>query len=97
MVTNLLLFTHIIYSVQSLLDDPNPDDFVNEEAAKLYKKDRNAYDKYVREYTSIYANYSKFLDDLKNMDIIQKINEEGKEFKFIEEKDKDENKLLLIF
>ncbi len=92
-----MLFTHIIYSVQSLLDDPNPDDFVNEEATKLYKKDRNAYDKYVREYTSIYANYSKFLDNLKNMDIIQKINEEGKKFKFIEEKDKDENKLLLIF
>ena len=79
----------IIYSVQSLLDDPNPDDFVNEEAAKLYKKDRNAYDKYVREYTSIYANYSKFLDDLKNMNIIQTINEEGKEFKFIEEKDEN--------
>ena len=33
-----LLFEKIIYSIQSILDDPNADEFVNEEAAKLYKE-----------------------------------------------------------
>ena len=33
-------FEKTILSVQSLLDDPNPDDFLNEEAAKLLKKDK---------------------------------------------------------
>ena len=62
-------FGTLIYSVQSLLDDPNPDDFMNENAAKLYKKDRNIYNKTVRYYTSQYANYSKFLEDVKNLNI----------------------------
>ena len=53
----------------SLLDDPNPDDFMNEIAAKLYKKDRNIYNETVRYYTSQFANYSKFLEDVKNFDI----------------------------
>jgi hypothetical protein len=40
---------------------------LNEEAAKLYKEDKKTYDKTVREYTSVFANYSKFLEDVKNL------------------------------
>ena len=65
----LLLIKKIIYSVQSLLDDPNPDYFLNETAAKLYKSDKNIYNETVRKFTSLYANYSKFLEDAKNMNI----------------------------
>ena len=50
-----------------MLNDPNPDDFLNEAAAKLYKEDKKTYDKTVREYTSVFANYSKFLEDVKNL------------------------------
>ena len=72
----LALFRSFIYSVQSLLDDPNPDNFLNGTAANLYKKDRRAYDETVREYTSLFSNYSKFLEDIKNMNIeINKIKE----------------------
>ena len=78
-------FDKIIFSIQSLLDDPNPDDFINENAAKLYKEDKNDYDKTVREYTSLYANYSKFLEDTKKLNIKIKINKK-KEFEYIEEK-----------
>ena len=72
-------FPKIIYSVQSLLDDPNPDDFMNEIAAKLYKKDRNIYNETVRYYTSQFANYSKFLENVKNFDInYENLNKEKK-------------------
>jgi ubiquitin-conjugating enzyme E2 D/E len=37
----LCYFSPIIYSIQSLLNVPNPDDFLNEAAAKLYKEDKN--------------------------------------------------------
>ena len=69
-------FNKIIYSVQSLLDDPNPDDFLNEKAAKLFKEDRNIYNKIVREYTSNFASYQKFLEEMKrlNLDIITNKN-----------------------
>ena len=76
-------FEKIIYSIQSLLDDPNPSDFLNETAANLYKKDRKIYDEIVREYTSQFANYSKFLEDIKNMNIAIK---EGEKFSLLEEK-----------
>jgi ubiquitin-protein ligase len=58
-------FEAIIYSIQSFLDTPNPDEFLNENAAKLYKEDKTRYNEFVREYTSIYSNYSKFLEDIK--------------------------------
>ena len=79
-------FDRIIYSIQSLLDDPNPDDFLNEKAAKLFKSDRKSYDETVRGYTFLFANHSKFLEDIKNNDIKININKENK-FKFLEEKD----------
>ena len=77
----LCCFEAIIYSIQSLLDDPNPDIFLNEIAANLYKKDKKIYDETVREYTSLFANYSKFLEDIKNMNIkINKIKK-GEKYK----------------
>jgi ubiquitin-protein ligase len=42
------------------LDNPNPDDFLNEEAAKLFKKNREEYNKNVINYTKQYANYDIF-------------------------------------
>ena len=63
----LILFEKIIYSIQSLLDDPNADDFVNEEAAKLYKENKEAYDNTVREWTLKYANFDTVQNDLKKL------------------------------
>ena len=77
-------FGKTIISIQSLLDDPNPHDFLNEKAAKLFIKDRNIYNETVRGYTSLFANYSKFLEDINNMNIQIKINE-GADFKCTEE------------
>ena len=72
------LFDKTIISVQSLLDDPNPDDFLNEEAAKLLKKDKKKYEITVKNYTSQYANYLIFENELQNLNIkiktIDKIN-----------------------
>ena len=75
-------FDKIIISVQSLLDDPNPNDCINEAAAKLYIEDINEYNETVREYTSLYANYSKFLEGIKKLNIKLQTNNE---FKYIEE------------
>ena len=77
-------FPNTIYSIQSLLDDPNPDDFLNEKAAILFKKDRRIYDETVRCYTFLFANYSQFLEDIKNMNITVRINK-GNSFIFSEE------------
>ena len=78
-------FSPIIYSIQSLLNDPNPDDFLNEAAAKLYKEDKKTYDKTVREYTSVFANYSKFLEDVKNLGLkIEKVKDD-EDLKYREE------------
>ena len=62
-------FGSIIYSIQSLLNEPNPDDFLNETAVKLYKEDKQKYDKTVREYTTQFANYSKFMEIVHIMDL----------------------------
>ena len=83
----LCFFSSIIYSIQSLLDDPNPNDFLNETDAKLYKEDRKNYDKTVKEYTSVFANYSKFLEDVKNLNLKIETVKEGEDFKYTKEKD----------
>ena len=84
--TPALMSLHsIIYYIQSLLDDPYPDDFLNEQAAKLCKENKEFYDKTVRAYTSLYANYSKYLEDIRNMNIKLKINKEGDKFILSEE------------
>ena len=80
----LIDFEKIIISVQSLLDDPNPDIFLNEMAAKLYKEDKSKYDETVREYTSLFANYSKYLETIKKMDIKINTLKEGEKFKYKE-------------
>ena len=82
----LLPIRVVIYSIQSLLADPNPDVFLNEQAAKLCKENKEIYNKTVSVNTSLYANYSKFLEDIRNMNIIIKINEEGKKFILSEKK-----------
>jgi len=40
----------ILYSIRSLLMDPNPSSPANREAAELYNKDRTAYENKVRDY-----------------------------------------------
>ena len=63
----LSYFSKITYSIQSLLDDPNPDIFVNEYAAKLYKENIDLYQKTVREWTSKYANFETVQKELKKL------------------------------
>jgi ubiquitin-conjugating enzyme E2 D/E len=65
----ILSFDKTIISVQSLLDDPNPDDFLNEEAAKLLKENKKKYEITVKNYTSQYANYLIFKNELQNLNI----------------------------
>ena len=48
----------IIISIQSLLNDPNTDNYTNKEAADLYRLNRKEYEKAVRLYISKFANYS---------------------------------------
>ena len=66
---SLYPFEKTIFSVQSLLDDPNPDDFLNEEAAKLLKENKKKYEITVKNYTSQYANYVIFKNELQNLNI----------------------------
>ena len=66
-----------------MLDDPNPYDFLNGRAAKLFKENRNIYNKIVREYTSTFASYSKFLDEIKKLNLEIITNKNGKKFKCI--------------
>lgn len=76
-------FGVIIYSVQSLLHDPCIDDFLDENAAKLYKEDKASYDETVREFTSIHANYSKFQENIKNMNLNIKTIKKGNKITII--------------
>ena len=62
--TPALVLEKCILSVQSLLDSPNPYDFLNEEAAKLYRENKIKYEKTVKEYTSKYANFITFENEL---------------------------------
>ena len=83
----LWIFRYIILSIQPLLDDPNPDEYLNAKAAKLCKEDKKAYDKIVREYASVFVNYSKFLEDLKNLNLRIETVKKGEKFKYREEED----------
>ena len=62
-----MIFNRIILSIQSLLDDPNVDEFVNAEAAKLYKENKKAYENTVREWTIKYANFDTVQNELKKL------------------------------
>ena len=48
----------ILVSICSLLDDPNLENALNLEVAKLYKNDRDEYNKKVKEYVAYYAKWS---------------------------------------
>ena len=72
-------FEKIIYLIHVLLCNPNFDNYINERAIFLYTKESNLYDKIVKEYTSIFSNYSKCLEDINNLNIeVRQI--EGPEF-----------------
>ena len=59
----------IILSIQSLLDDPNPDQYLNADAAKLFKEDIAKYENVVRLYTSQLATYDNLQKLLSNFDL----------------------------
>ena len=65
----LLVLNKIVYSVQSLLDDPNPYDFLNSDAAKLFIENKLKYEEMVREYTTNFANYLIFENDLAKLNL----------------------------
>lgn len=50
-----LTIQKVLLSISSLLTDPNPDDPLNTEIANLYKKDREEFNKKVRNYTLRHA------------------------------------------
>ena len=59
----------IILSIQSLLDDPNPYDYLNENAAKLFLEDIGKYENAVRLHTAKFASYDNLQKLLSNFDI----------------------------
>lgn len=50
-----LTISKVLLSICSMLTDPNPDDPLVPEAAKIYKSDRNRYNTLAKEWTSKYA------------------------------------------
>ncbi|KAK4747680.1 hypothetical protein SAY87_014266 [Trapa incisa] len=51
----VLTISHALLSICSLLTDPNPDDPLDPEIARLYKHDRRKYEETARSWTSMYA------------------------------------------
>ena len=51
-----LTISKVLLSISSLLTDPNPDDPLVPDIAKLYKTHRAKYEETAREYTSKYAS-----------------------------------------
>ena len=50
-----LSISKVLLSISSLLTDPNPDDPLVSEIAKLYKTDKNKYNKTAQDWTQSYA------------------------------------------
>jgi len=50
-----LTISKVLLSICSLMSDPNPDDPLVPEIARIYKTDRGAHDKNAREWTTKYA------------------------------------------
>lgn len=50
-----LTIAKVLLSISSLLTDPNPDDPLVPEIAKLYKEDKSAFEEKAREWTRKYA------------------------------------------
>ena len=59
----------IILSIQSLLDDLNPDYYLKKEAAKLFKENIEKYENVVRLYTSQFASYDNLQKLLSNFNM----------------------------
>ena len=57
--TGLLLFIAVLLSICSMLTDPNPDDPLVPEIAKMYKTDRARYNTLAKEWTSKYAMWCR--------------------------------------
>lgn len=51
-----LTVSKLLLSICSLLNDPNPDDPLESEAADLYRKNREQYNFIAKQYTANYAN-----------------------------------------
>ena len=51
-----LTISKLLLSICSLLEDPNPDDPLVPDIAKLYKSNKTEYLKRAKQFTSIYAN-----------------------------------------
>ena len=79
-------FDSIIYHIYLLLNIPNPDDFLNENAAILLKKNKIVYEETVRKHTSQFANYSKFQEDCQKLNLKIRYFKKGEE-EFIINKD----------
>ena len=59
--SQVLTISKILLSISSLLSDPNPDDPLVTEIAKLYRDDIESYNKKAREYTLLYAKPDEIL------------------------------------
>ncbi|XP_014399512.1 PREDICTED: ubiquitin-conjugating enzyme E2 D3-like [Myotis brandtii] len=55
MLGNHICFLAVLLSICSLLCDPNPDDPLVPEIARIYKTDRDKYNRISREWTQKYA------------------------------------------
>ena len=64
----------IIMTIQSMLDDPNIKEVLNEGAAKLYKENIKEYENIVRKYTSEYANFEIIQKELEKINCKMELN-----------------------
>ena len=69
-----LCLDKIILSVQSILDDPNVDGFVNAHAAKLFKENKKEYENTVRQYISEFANLNTIQNEIKKLNFDVELN-----------------------
>jgi ubiquitin-conjugating enzyme E2 D/E len=64
-----------LLSIVSLLSDPNADDFIAPEAAFLYRKSREEYDRKAREWTEKYAmTNSSFTEPQESSDAVSSVH-----------------------
>lgn len=54
--SSVYTISKVMISISSLLTDPNPDSALNAESGRLYQRDRQAYNKTVREWVKKYAS-----------------------------------------
>ena len=69
-----LVVDKIIITIQSMLDDPNIEEVLNEGAAKLYKENIKEYENIVRKYTSEYANFEIIQKELEKINCKMELN-----------------------